>query len=296
MTVAVRPAGQINSTSRISAVRESMPRIAWYVVCALIAALMLFPLVMLLLTSLKTATEASASPPTYWPREISSENFTALSATGAGVFRYLLNSLIVTLGTVAGTVVLATLGGYGFARFQFPGRGFLFVLILSTLMIPFQAILTPLFLVLNQVHLLNSLLGVTLVYITFQLPFSLFLMRNSFAQVPAALEEAALLDGCGTIRSLFQVMMPIVLPGIVTTALFAFFTSWNEFLAALILLSDQTKFTLPILLTTLQSGQFGVLNWGVLEAGVVVTMVPCIVIFLILQRYYVSGLTAGAVK
>lgn len=295
MAVTVR-APVRNNPPRLHAVRQSMPRVAWYVVCVLIVVLMLFPLVMLVLTSLKTSAEASASPPTYWPREVSFENFTALSGTGAGVARYILNSLIVALGTVVGTVVLATLGGYGFARFQFPGRGFLFVLILSTLMIPFQAILTPLFLVLNQVHLLNSLLGVTLVYITFQLPFSLFLMRNSFAQVPAALEEAALLDGCGTIRALFQVMMPIVLPGIVTTALFAFFTSWNEFLAALILLSDQTKFTLPILLTTLQSGQFGVLNWGVLEAGVVVTMIPCIVIFLILQRYYVSGLTAGAVK
>lgn len=273
-----------------------MPKLAWYVVCILIAALMLFPLVMLVLTSLKTSAEASASPPTYWPKKISVENFAALSAAGVGILRYIFNSLIVALGTVVGTVVLATLGGYGFARFQFRGRGFLFVLILSTLMIPFQAILTPLFLVLNRVHLLNSLLGVVLVYITFQLPFSLFLMRNSFSQVPAALEEAALLDGCGTIRALFQVMMPIVLPGIVTTALFAFFTSWNEFLAALILLSDQTKFTLPILLTTLQTGQFGTLNWGVLEAGVVVTMVPCIVIFLILQRYYVSGLTAGAVK
>ena len=295
MAVTVRPAEQ-SSTFRLRAVRESMPKIAWYVVCILITALMLFPLVMLVLTSLKTSAEASASPPTYWPKHVSFENFAALSSTGAGVARYILNSLIVAFGTVVGTVVLATLGGYGFARFQFRGRGFLFVLILSTLMIPFQAILTPLFLVLNQVHLLNSLLGVTLVYITFQLPFSLFLMRNSFSQVPAALEEAALLDGCGTIRALFQVMMPIVLPGIVTTALFAFFTSWNEFLAALILLSDQTKFTLPILLTTLQSGQFGVLNWGILEAGVVVTMIPCVVIFLILQRYYVSGLTAGAVK
>lgn len=277
-------------------VRGSMPRAAWYTICGLIAALMLFPLVMLVLTSLKTPGEASSSPPTYLPAVVSFENFSALDTNSGGLLRYVLNSVVVTLITVVGTVILATLGGYGFARFRFPGRGVLFIVILSTLMIPFQAILTPLFLVLNQVRLLNSLFGLALVYITFQLPFSLFLMRNSFAQVPAALEEAALLDGCGTFRALFQVMMPIVRPGIVTTALFAFFTSWNEFLAALILLSDQTKFTLPVLLTTLQTGQLGTLNWGILEAGVVVTMVPCIVIFLLLQRYYVSGLTAGAVK
>jgi multiple sugar transport system permease protein len=277
-------------------VRRSMPRVAWYTICILIAALMLFPLVMLVLTAIKTPAEAASSPPTYFPKKISFENFAALNSSGDGLIRYVLNSIIAAVGTVVGTVILATLGGYGFARFKFPGRGVLFVVILSTLMIPFQAILTPLFLVLNQARLLNSLLGLILVYITFQLPFSLFLMRNSFAQVPSALEEAALLDGCGTMRALFQVMMPIVRPGIVTTALFAFFTSWNEFLAALILLSDQTKFTLPVLLTTLQTGQLGTLNWGILEAGVVVTMIPCIVIFLILQRYYVAGLTAGAVK
>jgi multiple sugar transport system permease protein len=114
---------------------------------------------------------------------------------------------------------------------------------------------------------------------------------------PPAMEDAARLDGAGTMRALFSVMMPIVLPGIITTALFAFFASWNEFLAALILLSDQTKFTLPVLLTTLQTGQLGTLNWGILEAGVVVTMIPCIIIFfLLLQRYYVKGMTAGAVK
>jgi multiple sugar transport system permease protein len=295
-TTARAPADTTTADRAAGGGRRRMPRAAWYTICVLVAAMMLFPLVMLVLTSVKTPAEAAASPPTYLPSRISFQNFADLSANSGGLLRYVLNSVLVALGTVLGVVVLSTLGGYGFARYEFPGRNVLFIVILSTLMIPFQAILTPLFLVLAKVNLTNSLLGLTLVYITFQLPFALFLMRNSFSQVPQALEDAARLDGAGTMRALFSVMMPIVRPGIITTALFAFFASWNEFLAALILLSDQTKFTLPVLLTTLQTGQLGTLNWGILEAGVVITMIPCIIIFLLLQRYYVKGMTAGAVK
>jgi multiple sugar transport system permease protein len=163
-------------------------------------------------------------------------------------------------------------------------------------MVPFQAILTPLYLVLHYIHLQNSLVGLTLVYITFQLPFALFLMRNSFAQVPAEVQEAATLDGCGVLKTLWYVMRPLVAPGMATVALFAFFSAWNEFLAALILLSDDSKFTLPLMLQDLVNEKFGALDWGVLEVGVVIAMVPCIIIFLLLQRYYVSGLVAGSGK
>jgi multiple sugar transport system permease protein len=163
-------------------------------------------------------------------------------------------------------------------------------------MIPFQAIITPLYVVLHVIGLSDSLVGLTLVYITFQLPFGLFLMRNSFGALPADLEESAQLDGCSVLSTLLRVMLPLALPGVVTTALFAFFASWNEFFAALVLITDQSKFTLPVTLSILQTGQFGTLNWGVLEAGVVLSAVPCLVLFLLLQRYYVGGLLAGAVK
>jgi multiple sugar transport system permease protein len=212
--------------------------------------------------------------------------------------RHLWNSVLVVLYTLVGTIVLSTLGGYGFARFGFAGKNTLFLFVLAPLMIPFQAIMIPLFLVLKTLHLNNSLLGLAMVYVTAQLPFGVFIMRNSFASIPREIEEAALLDGSSSLRMLFQLMLPLVMPGIVTISLFAFFASWNELYAALIYLADSEKFTLPLLLATAQTnpGLFGGTNWGGLQASVVISMVPCLVIFILLQRYYVSGLASGAVK
>lgn len=149
---------------------------------------------------------------------------------------------------------------------------------------------------LQVLGLQNSLLGLTLVYSTFQMPLAVFLMRNSFAQVPGEMIEAAEIDGCSTMTVLRRVLLPVVRPGIISVALFAFFSSWNEFLAALVLLSDDSKFTLPIFLTTIANGEVGSINWGALEAGVIVTMVPCVAIFLLLQRYYIRGIVAGSLR
>ncbi|RKN37172.1 carbohydrate ABC transporter permease [Streptomyces hoynatensis] len=273
-----------------------MPAWAWWTVCSLIAVMFLLPLVALLVTVVKTPQAAAASPPAYLPHGISTENFEALADSREGLWRYVWNSLLVSLGTVLLTVTVSTLAGYGFARFRFPLRSALFGTVLLCMMIPFQAILTPLYMVLRFLHLQNSLIGLVFVYATFQLPISVFLMRNSFEQIPRALPESAQIDGCSTLSSLWRVLLPVVRPGAVSVALFAFFSAWNEFLAALVLLSDEAKFTLPIFLTVLASGQLGTIDWGVLEAGVLVTMVPCAVIFLILQRYYVRGLVAGSVK
>jgi multiple sugar transport system permease protein len=282
--------------ARRASLRAYMPAVAWWAVCLIVAALFLAPLVMVLLTAFKTPAEAAASPPHFWPHHFSLKNFSELGSTGAGILRYVLNTAIVSLGTVLGTVALATLGGYGFARFRFRGSNALFLVVLGTLMVPFQALLTPLYSVLHVLHLQNSLLGLTLVYITFQLPFALFVMRNAFSGVPRELEDAAAIDGAGVLATLVRVLVPVVKPAVVTVALFAFFSAWNEFLAALIFLSDQARYTLPVFLTTLVTGRLGAINWGVLEAGVVITMIPCIVIFLLLQRYYVRGLVAGAIK
>ena len=276
--------------------RRAMPDVAWWTVCALVALMFLFPLVMLVLTVLKTPSEAAASPPYYLPHHLSGANFKELGNTGSGIVQYVVNSALVSLGTVVGTVVVATLGGYGFARYRFPGRTPLFLVALMTMMVPFQALLTPMYSVLVFLHLQNSLLGLTLVYITFQMPFSLFVMRNAFAGVPQEIEDAVAMDGASTLSTLLRVMVPVAKPAVVTVALFAFFSAWNEFLAALIFLSDQARYTLPVFLTTLVVGRLGAVNWGVLEAGVVITIVPCLIIFLLLQRYYVRGLVSGAVR
>jgi len=270
--------------------------VLYYLVCGVLAVIFLFPPAWTLLNSIKPSAEASASPPTFLPTHLAWDNYIKLNSVGAGIGQYIFNSTAAAVGTVVGTVVLSTLAGYGFSRFSFPAKNAIFVTILITLMIPFQSILTPLFLLLHYIHLQNTLTGLALVYITFQLPFSIFMMRNAFDAVPRELEEAALLDGCSSVSLLYRVMLSIVRPGIITVALFAFFSSWNEFIAALIFMTDGSKFTLPVMLTTVQSGQYGTIDWGVLQAGVAITMVPCVVLFILLQRYYVSGLTAGAVK
>jgi multiple sugar transport system permease protein len=276
--------------------RRWLPSVLFYGVGAGLAALFVFPVLWSLFTSLMPAAEASTSPPTYWPSRLTLENYLRLASYGDGILHYVWNSTAVAALTVSWTVVLATLAGYGFSRFHFPGRNVLFVGILATLMIPFQSILTPLFVLLRTLHLQNTLAGLALVYTTFQLPFSVFMMRNSFDAIPREIEEAAMLDGCSPVKLLLRVMLRLVSPGVVTVALFAFFASWNELLAALILQTDAGKFTLPVMLLNARSGSLGSINWGVMQAGISVGMLPCAVLFLLMQRYYISGLIAGAVK
>lgn len=276
--------------------RGPLPRVAYYVGSGALLLVFLFPIIWLLLNSVKPPGESSAVPPTFLPTRLDWGNYAALGSLGAGIWQYIYNSAVVAVGTVLGTIVLSLLAGYGFSRFNFRGKNVLFVGILVTLMIPFQSIVVPLFLVLHTIHLTNSLIGLALVYITFQLPFSIFLMRNSFEAVPRELEEAALIDGCTAVSVLYHVFLAVVRPGIITVGLFAFFAAWNEFFAALIFMTDQSKFTLPVMLTIVNAGNYGTINWGTQQSAMAVTMFPCIVIFILLQRYYVGGLLVGAVK
>ncbi len=271
-----------------------MSRTTYYLLCTALAILFLFPLVWTALMAFKTSQEAASVPPTFFPTQFSLESYAHVF--DQGILSYLVNSAVVVVGTVAVAVILSMMAGYGFSRFSFPGKNVVFVLILTTLMIPFQSILTPLFLLLHFIGLNNSLVGLALVYITFQLPFSIFMMRNSFDSVPRELEEAGLIDGCSSFDLLTRVMLPVVFPGVITVALFAFFITWNEFLAALIFLNDSDKYTLPVYLLNLQTGQYGTVDFGAIDAGLVITILPCVIIFLLLQRYYINGLIAGAVK
>jgi multiple sugar transport system permease protein len=271
-------------------------RAVLYFICIVLAILFLFPIVWTITNSIKPPAEAVASPPTLLPSQISFENYAKLNQYGDGVQQYALNSVGVAIMTVIGTVILSTLAGFGFSRFSFPAKNILFVMILATLMIPFQSILIPLFLILTNLKLHNTLFGLALVYITFQLPFGVFIMRNTFDTVPREIEEAALLDGCSLMSMLYRVMLPIVRPGVITVGIYAFLNAWNEFLAALIFMTREDMFTLPILLVTVRSGYYGAIDWGALQAGVTITILPCIILFLLLQRYYVRGLMGGATK
>jgi multiple sugar transport system permease protein len=223
-------------------------------------------------------------------------NYSAMARYGEGVGTYLLNTAIVALLTVVGTLVVSTSGGYAFARFRFPGKNLLFLTTLAILMVPYATILIPLYVVLGKIGLQNSLVGLSLVLIMFQLPFSVFMMRNAFESLPRELEEAALVDGCGSFGALTRVLIHGVRPALITVGLFAFLASWNDFFAPLILLSDGDKFTLPVAVVSIREQSFGVVDYGALEAGVMVMAVPCVALFLVLQRHYVRGFTTGALR
>ena len=287
--------------SKVGSRNSSIPFRGWLLICSCLAVLFLSPIVASFLHSLKTPRESASSPPTYIPKHFSFDNYKALANSSKGIisdgiFLYIRNSIVLAIITVIGTLILSTLAGYGFAQFNFKGKKVFFALILLMIMVPFQALLTPLYYLFSQVGIQNSLYGLSLIYITYQLPFSIFLMRNTFMVIPKALAEAALVDGCSSFKVFKSIMLPLARPGIISVSLFAFFASWNEFIAALTMISTQENYPLPVVLTLLLDRQMGATNFGFLQAGVVVTMIPCILLFLVLQKYYVSGLVSGGVK
>ncbi len=277
--------------------RNARRATSYQVAGAAIVVFFLAPFAIMLMSSFRPRSETALPP---WPltgiSEFSVDAYRTLDTFGAGIWHHMFNSLIVSVATVVLTVAISLLAGYGFSRYRFPFKNVLFILIIATLMIPFQSILTPLFIILSRLGLNNSLLGLTLVYVTLQLPFSVFMMRNAFDAVPKEIEEAARIDGARDLGLLARVLFPLVLPGVVTVAIFAFLNAWNEFFAALVLLSTNEKFTLPVLMTAVRSSRMGAIDWGAVQAGVVVMVIPCLLVFLLLQRFYMRGLMAGAVK
>lgn len=224
------------------------------------------------------------------------DNYVRLARYGAGLERYVWNTTVVTMLAVIGTLLVTVLGGYALARFKFPGKNLLFLGALAILMVPHPTILVPLYTMLNWVGLQNSLVSVALVLVMFQLPFGLFMMRNAFEALPKELEEAALLDGCTSMGALVRILLRAVTPAMVTVGMFAFLAAWNEFLTPLIFLTDGKNFTLPVALVSLRSGEMGTIDLGALQAGIVVTAIPCLLMFVLLQRHYVRGFTAGSVR
>ena len=223
-------------------------------------------------------------------------NYGTLFDFQAGLPTFFLNSVIVSSVTVAVTLLVSALGGYAFAYFQFPGKNVLFLLTLAILMVPYATLLIPLYVLLRAIGLGDSLLGLSLVLAMYQLPFAMFMMRISFESVPRELEESALCDGAGSFGVFRRILLPLVLPGLITVALFAFLAAWNDFFAPLILVSDPAKSPLPLAIAILRQQTMGVIDYGATEAGVVVMAVPCVILFLILQRYYMKGFMSGAVK
>ncbi|MEI5527963.1 carbohydrate ABC transporter permease [Streptomyces brasiliscabiei] len=269
---------------------RALGRTPYHVVAGGLAVIFLFPLLW------NTWASVSPQPGTAQESGYGLGNYRTLLEYDAGLWQYLLNSTVVSALTVVLTLGVSLLGGYAFARFDFPGKNLLFLLTLAILMVPYATLLIPLYVLLGRLQLQNSLIGLSLVLAMFQLPFATFMMRISFEAVPRELEESALVDGCGTAGALRRVLLPAVRPGLITVGLFAFLAAWNDFIAPLILVSDSEKAPLPLAVANLRQQSMGAVDYGATEAGVVVLAVPCLLLFLLLQRHYVRGFMSGALK
>ena len=268
----------------------SWTRTPFHVLTGGLAVIFLFPLVWSAIASV------SPQPATGQVVGYGFGNYLTLLNFQAGLWQFLVNSAIVSLITVSVTLAVSILGGYAFARFSFRGKDALFLLTLAILMVPYATLLIPLYVLLRTLGLQDSLLGLSLVLAMYQLPFAVFMMRISFEAVPREIEESALVDGAGTFQVLRRILVPAVVPGIITVGLFAFLAAWNDFFGPLILISDPEKQPLPLAIAVLRQQTMGAIDYGATEAGVVVMAVPCLILFILLQRYYMRGFMSGAVK
>jgi multiple sugar transport system permease protein len=261
------------------------------VICIIIFAL--FPMVWTFLTSLKPEADIVTSELQYLPQRITLENYVAIwERSGFPVL--VRNSASVTAITLTMCLTLGTFASYGFSRYQFRGRGQLLLLYLVIRMFPAVLLIIPLFLMLRSLGLLDTHLGLALAYTTFLLPLCVWMMKGFFDAVPVDLEDSARIDGCTRLGAMIRVVLPLVRSGLVATAVFIGIASWNEYLFALMLTTSQGTRTWPVGLQ-LMVGEFQ-LPWGSFSAGGMISIIPVIIFFGIVQQSLVRGLTAGAVK
>lgn len=229
----------------------------------------------------------------YFPGRPTAQNYVDLFRN-VPFLAYFRNSLIVATGTMLLTLVVSSLGAYGFARFRFRGRGPLLAAMLMAYMIPSVVLLVPLLVIFRSYGLINTYQGLILAEATNTAPFALLLLINYFASLPRELEEAAQVDGCGRLRTLVRIVLPLAVPGLVAAGLFAFIAAWNNFLFAFLFATTDRVKTLPVIMRLFALGEPAV--WGVSAAGAILTTLPVVLLFLLFQRALMSGLAAGAVK
>ena len=272
---------------------EQLFNVLTYAVIGFIIVFALFPLVWTFLTSLKPESDIVTADLQYLPKRVTFDNYVAIwERSGFPVL--IRNSASVTAITLTLCLTLGTFASYGFSRYRFRGRGQLLLFYLVIRMFPAVLLIIPLFLMLRTLGLLDTHLGLALAYTTFLLPLCVWMMKGFFDAVPVDLEDSARIDGCTRLGALFRVVLPLVRSGLVATAVFIGIASWNEYLFALMLTTSQGTRTWPVGLQ-LMVGEFQ-LPWGSFSAGGMISIIPVIIFFGIVQQSLVRGLTAGAVK
>jgi multiple sugar transport system permease protein len=272
--------------------------IAGWIFLVLLLLFTVVPLAWMISTSLKTQLGALQFPPTWIPANPTLDNYTRLlnpnDDLGRTFLRYMGNSLLVATSTTIIGVAVAVPAGYAFSRFRFPGKNALFYAVLLRNMFPAVIFLIPLFILMRNLHLVNSYWSLIITYLTFGLPLSIWLLRGFYDNIPVQLEQAARIDGASRFQAFLLIVMPLSAPGIVATAIYSFILAWNEYLYALTFINDQDKLTVPVGLQRFFTEY--VANWPGLMAAAFIMSVPVVVMFLVLQKYFIRALTEGAVK
>lgn len=267
--------------------------VGFYGSIALLCLVSFFPIIWILITSLKPSTEVITFPVEYVPRTVTLENYvTALQQ--APFARYLLNSLIVASGTAVICVVLGSMAGYALSRLDFRFKLHVLMIILVSAMLPFFGRLIPLFDLARETGFLNSYLGLIIPYSAFQLPFAVWIFQAYFKELPDSLEEAGLIDGLSHIGVLFRIVLPVSAPAMATTAIIVFIYAWNEFLFALTFMTEDQMRTITVGIALYQ-GEY-TYPWATISAAVFMSIVPLLLLMLFFQRKVVEGLTAGVGK
>lgn len=278
--------------------KKIFSKTAIHTVLIITSLLSIFPFIWLLSTSLKGVNEdIFAYPPTIIPQDFTFVNYVDVW-NRVNFIGYFMNSMIVAALTVILNLVLSSLAAYPLARMNFKGKKVVFFSILATIMIPFQAIMLPVYIITLKLHLIDSVNNV-MGYIGLVMPFAvsafgIFLMRQAFMKVPREVEEAAIVDGCNVLQMFVKVVLPMVKPTLAVLAVFTFIGSWGEFLWPSIMLTKDSMYTLPVGINNLQ-GMFSS-NWRFIAAGSIIATIPIIIFFLAMQRYFISGENDGAVK
>jgi multiple sugar transport system permease protein len=251
------------------------------------------PFLMMVSTSFKKQTYVLEVPPKLLPRDPTLSNYQQAWAS-TGFATYFANSVMVAVATVAAVLLLGAMMAYAFARFEFPGKRFVFLSLIATLMIPGMMLIIPQYLVAKDLHVLDSRLGLVLFYVAGQLAFTTFLLRGFIVTIPRDLDEAMLIDGAGPFRIFWSLILPLCRPALATAGIFSFLGAWDEFVWAVTVIDSPEKRTLPIAIALFQ-GQHAT-SWGLVFAASVIAVVPVITVFAIFQRQFVAGVQAGAVK
>lgn len=259
----------------------------------LLVVVSLFPFVWMGISSIKTLGELYTIPPSWWPATPTFDNYYKVLFE-SNIPRYFLNSVIISVGSTGLALILAIFASYGFARFNFKGKAVLQSFVLVGQLLPTAAIIVPLFITLRVLGLVNTFWGLILVYMIITLPLSVWMLTSYFKAIPVELEEAAIIDGSSRVGVLFRITLPLSKPGIVAVLVYAFVTTWNEFIFALCFATDSSVKTLPIGLAEF-STEFNT-DWGAVMAASMVMTLPIAILFLSMQKLFVGGLTAGATK